>query len=117
MEQIVLFIMTYTVVFFVYQIFIVRKAKRKNSKKRPMEINYLIKKYNIDIEKVNYKNLLMLISLISSLDISIIVTISLLFDNYFLEILSAFILAIPIIMISYSFVGKYYSKRGMMKDE
>ena len=110
MEQIILFIMTYIVVFFIYQVFIVSKAKRRNSKKRPMEVNYLIKKYNIDINKLDYKNLLITISLVSSLDISIIVTVALLFDNYLLQVIFIFLLVIPVIMISYSFIGKYYKK-------
>ena len=110
MEQIILFIMTYIVVFFIYQVFIVSKAKRRNSKKRPMEVNYLIKKYNIDINKLDYKNFLMTISLVSSLDISIIVTVALLFDNYLLQVIFIFLLVIPVIMISYSFIGKYYKK-------
>ena len=117
MEQIALFIMTYITVFFIYQIFIVSKAKRRNSKKRPIEVNYLIKKYNVDINKLNYKNLLMIISLVSSLDISIIVTVVLLFDNYLLQIVSAFLTVIPVIMISYNIVGRYYQKKGMIKDE
>ncbi len=117
MKHIILFIMTYIFVFLIYQIFIVRKAKRRNSKKRPMEINYLIQKYNIDINKINYKKLLKVVALISSLDISIIVTIVTLFDNYLIQIIIVFILVIPIIMISYNFVGMYYKKGGINKDE
>ncbi len=117
MRHIVLFIMTYIFVFFIYQVFVVSKAKRRNSKKRPIEVNYLIKKYNIDIGKLNYKKLLMTISLVSSLDISVIVTVILLFDNYLLEIVIAFLMVIPVILISYSFVGKYYVKRGMIINE
>ncbi len=116
MKHIILFIMTYIFVFLIYQIFIVRN-KRRNSKKRPMEINYLIQKYNIDISKINYKKLLKVVALISSLDISIIVTIATLFDNYLIQIIIVFVLVIPTIMISYSFVGKYYKKGGINKDE
>ena len=107
MRHIVLFIMTYIFVFFIYQVFVVSKAKRRNSKKRPIEVNYLIKKYNIDIGKLNYKKLLM----------TVIVTVILLFDNYLLEIVIAFLMVIPVILISYSFVGKYYVKRGMIINE
>lgn len=117
MNHIILFIMTYVFVFFIYQIFIVSKGKRRNSKKRPIEVNYLIKKYNIDINKINYKKLLMTISLVSSLDISVIVTVILLLDNYLLEIVVAFLIVIPVIIVSYSFVGKYYVKRGMIINE
>lgn len=108
--------MTYLFVFFIYQIFIIRKAKRKNSKKRPMEVNYLINKYHVDIKRINYKKLLLIISLVSSLDISILVTIILIFDSYFIKIVIALLLVIPIIVISYHFIGSYYKKKGMVID-
>lgn len=116
MQQIILFLMTYLLVFIIYQLFIIKKAKKKNVKKRPMEVNYLISKYKLDLKKINYKKLLMIISLVSSLDISIIVTLVALFNNYFLKILIALVLVIPIIMFSYSFIGKYYKKKGMIID-
>lgn len=116
MQEVLLFLMTFLLVFLIYQIFIVKKAKRKNSKKRPMEVEYLISKYHIDMKKVNYKKLLLTISLISSFDISIIVTLVLFFENYFLKLLIALLLVVPVIMISYHFVGKYYKKKGMIKD-
>lgn len=108
--------MTYLFVFFIYQIFIIRKAKRKSSKKRPMEVNYLINKYHVDIKRINYKKLLLIISLVSSLDISILVTIILIFDSYFIKIVVALLLVIPIIVISYHFIGSYYKKKGMVID-
>lgn len=116
MQEVLLFLMTFLFVFLIYQIFIVRKAKRRNSQKKPMEIQYLINKYHIDMKKVNYKKLLLLISLISSLDISIIVTVVLIFESYFMKFIVAFLLVIPIIIISYHFVGKYYKKKGMIQD-
>ena len=116
MNEIILFLMTYLFVFFIYQIFIIRKAKRKNSKKRPMEVNYLINKYHIDIKRIDYKKLLLIISLVSSLDISILVTIILIFDSYFIKIVVALLLVIPIIVISYHFIGSYYKKKGMVTD-
>lgn len=116
MKEIILFLLTYLFIFLIYQVFIIRKAKRKNSKKRPMEVNYLINKYHIDIKKINYKKLLLIISLVSSLDISILVTLVLIFDSYFLKIIVALLLVIPIIVISYYFIGSYYRKKGMVKD-
>lgn len=117
MKQIILFIMTFLFVFIVYRLFLIGKSKRRNSKKKPIEVNYLVSKYNLDLKKVNYKSLLMVISIVSSLDISIIVTLVLLINNYLLELLVALVLVIPIILVSYSFVGKYYIKKGMIKDD
>lgn len=117
MQQIILFIMTYITVFLVYQFIILRKAKKRNSKKKPVEVNYLIYKYKIDLKKVNYKQLLMTISLVSSLDISILITVVLLSKSYILSLILILILIIPLIIFSYSFIGKYYIKKGMIKDE
>lgn len=117
MKEILLFLMTYVFVFLIYQIFIVNKSKRKNSKKMPMEIKYLISVYKIDMNKINYKRLLLLISLVSSLDISIIVTLVLVFNSYFVKLIVALLITIPIIIFSYYLVGNYYKKKGMIKND
>ena len=58
LEELILFIMTFLLVFIVYEIFIVRKSKKDKRRKKPIEVNYLINKYNLDIDKLNYKKLL-----------------------------------------------------------
>lgn len=119
MEQVILFILTFVVVFLAYEIFIVNKAKKnyKNKdKKFPIEVKYLIKKYGIDIKKINYFQLLQVVAIVSSLDITIIVTIMSLIDKFVFKILFVVVCIIPIILLSYSIVGKKYRKK-MMKDE
>ena len=69
-QEIVLFIITFIFVFIIYQLFVVRKAKRKKKKKEPMEVTYLTSRYKLDIKKVNYNRLLLVISLVSSFDIA-----------------------------------------------
>ena len=117
MQEFVLFMMTFTVVFLIYQIFIMAKAKRRNSTKKPMEVRYLETRYHINIKNINYKNLLLVISLVSSFDIALLVSIVMLISNYFLSILAALILVIPLILGSYHFIGIYYEKKGMNKNE
>ena len=117
MQEIILFILTFIFVFIIYELFIIRKAKRKNSKKKPIEVIFLTSKYKLDLNKIEYRKLLRIISIVSSLDISILVTIVILFDNTIVQILVAFIAIMPIVFISYGLIGKYYKKRGMIKDE
>lgn len=116
MQELVLFIMTFVIVFIIYKVFIVKQNKRRNSKKRPVEVNYLIYKYNIDIKKVNYKNLLNVISLVSSFDISLIVSLVSLCNSFVLKLTIVIIGIIPLYLISYYFVGKYYVKKGCIKN-
>ncbi len=116
MQEIILFIFTFLIVYIIYQIFIVRKEKRRNSKKRPPEVNFLIYKYNIDIKKLDYHKMLNTISIISSLDITIIVTIISTLTNFWIQLIVALVLIFPIFLISYYFIGKYYIKKGYVKD-
>ena len=120
MEEIVLFIMTYILVFIIYQIFIVSRAKRnikKENRKEPLEVLYLKKMYKaLDFRKVPYNQLLQLIAIVSSFDISLIVSIVMHIDNFWLEIVIGFISTILIILISYHLIYLFYKKKGMVKN-
>ena len=120
MEEIVLFIMTYILVFIIYQIFIVSRAKRnikKENRKEPLEVLYLKKMYKVlDFRKVPYNQLLQLIAIVSSFDISLVVSIVMHIDNFWLEIVIGFISTILIILISYHLIYLFYKKKGMIKN-
>ena len=111
-----LFFMSFMLIYFVYQLFIVRKAKRKNAKKKPIEVVYLVNKYKLDLDKINYKLLLQCISIVSSLDISLLLSVVCLVDNYFYRIILIIVLIIPIILFSYHIVGVYYVRKGLTKN-
>lgn len=112
--QIILFIMTYLIVFIIYKFLFKRKTKKN---KKPMEVEFLIKKYKIDLKKINYKKLLNNIALVSALDITLVVSIIAILNSFLLSIIFGVILPIPLILISYNLIGKYYQKEGMIKDE
>ena len=116
MEEIILFIMTFILVYIFYQIFIIKVATRRNSKKKPPEVNYLVYKYDIDIKKVDYKKFLNLIAVVSSFDISLIVSLVSLSDSFLIEIIIAIVSVIVIFLISYHLVGIYYRKKGCIKN-
>lgn len=81
-----------------------------------MEIKYLEMRYKIDLKKVDYKKLLLVISLVSSFDIALLVSIVMMIHHYILEILVALLLVIPLILLSYHLVGVYYVKKGLIED-
>ncbi len=116
MEEFVLFMMTFLLLFLIYQLFIVRKAKRRNSAKKPMEVRYLESCYHLDLKLIDYKKLLLVISIVSSFDIALLVSIVMMIRHYILEILVAIIIVIPLVLFSYHFVGMYYVRKGLIKD-
>ena len=126
MEKKFYFIIYNILTFLLYLIFIIiarfrylkkkKNNKVKKERKEPVEVRYLVTRYRLNLDKVDYKKLLMIISLVSSLDISIAVSVSLLVDAYFLQLAVAFLLLVPLIFISYHFIYKYYLKKGMIKN-
>ena len=121
LQEIILFLFTYIFVFLVYLLFIVRRAKRKkNGKKKPkepLEVTYLVNRYGLDLKKVDYDKLLTVISLVSSFDIALIVSIILSIKIFILEIIVGFVSMMGIILLSYHLVYLVYKKKGMIKDD
>ncbi|MBR5369739.1 MAG: hypothetical protein IK137_00370 [Bacilli bacterium] len=116
-RELILFLISYVIVFLLYQIFVVKKAKSKKKPKEPFEVTYLVKKYKLDLDKVNYNKLLLVIAIVSSLDISLVVTAIALLKSFVLEMIVGFFGIIFIILLSYYFVYLIYKKKGMIKDE
>ena len=128
MKEIILFIACFILVFICYQVFFILPMKKyrknkKNGKKKKIkekkelaEIRFLVTKYKLDLDKVNYNKLLLVVSLVSSFDITLIVTIITLFDSYLVSFLLAAVLVLSIVMISYWLVYKFYEKKGMIKN-
>lgn len=124
MSELLLFLICFVIILIIYEIFVVlpmkryKKGKRKSKKIKndPVEIRYLVFKYGLDLEKVNYNRLLRIVSLVSSFDMALVVSIISLIDGYMWQMLLALVLVIPIFLFSYSLVFKYYKKKGMIKN-
>lgn len=120
MQELILFIMSFIFIFILYELFIVSRAKKnykdKKDDKMPIEVKYLISRYKLDLKKIKYDQLLQMVALVSSLDISIIVSLTVLFDSFILQVVVILVLVAPLILVSYHFVGVFYKKKGMIKD-
>ena len=129
MEELGLFILSFIFVLLIYQIFIIIPAKkRKNNKskgrkkkedtsKELFEIKYLQARYKLDMKKINYNQLLQICEITSSFDISFIVYLIGIINNFILRVLGGFIFTLGIIMLSYHLVYLFYKKKGMIINE
>ena len=123
MREVILFVLSFVLLLIIYELFIVRRAKvrktRKGKEKKavePMEVTYLVKRYHLDLEKINYSRLLHTVAIVSSFDIALTASIVLFIKNFYLELLVGFFCMIIIILISYHIVYLLYKKGGMVKD-
>lgn len=128
MEQILLFIITFLLTYFLYYFFIIRKelveVTRKNGKKKktirkqpdrhkvPVEIAYLMGRYQISFVHISYSSVLYTIAWVGSLVISIVVTIISFIDGFVWQMLTGFVLLLPLTYVAFWLVGLYYQKKG-----
>lgn len=99
-------------VFLVNYILFVRKNKKYNKNKVPVELLYLVRVYNLDIKKIKYKKFIWIYSLINTFIISTVyILITYLLENLLLQIIIGIILLILLIIICYGLLGRYYIKK------
>lgn len=118
MQELVLFLLSYIFVFIIYEIFIVARAKKNEKKKKdnkqPMEVKYLVNKYKFNLKKISYHKLLHVVAAVSSFDIAFIVSLSLLTNNFILQMVIILVLVVPVILVSYHLVYLVYKKKGLI---
>ena len=120
MEELVLIVLTFVFVLIIYEIFIITPIKKKkelnNSYREIIEIKYLVAKYNLDLKKVDYNQLLQICGIVSSFDIALVVSLVAYVNGLLLELLIGFSSATIIILLSYHIVYLFYKKKGMIKS-
>ena len=140
MKELIYFIVTFVVTFSLSYFTVIRKATKKDKKVKkgkklklnkikkkkskneddnniPVEILYLVNKYHLDLEKINYKKLLYIVSIVASIDMAIAMVVISPIKNIYLQILVGFFVIIPLILVTYNSIANYYIKRGLIKNE
>ena len=112
MFSLILFIVTFVVVFLVYLLFVIRRSKYLDKFINGKEITYLKRVYKIKIKESDYKSIAKLLAITNSFIIACSVTIVSLFKNLILEILVGFATVMVLILICYHIIGKLYQKEG-----
>ena len=123
MEELILFIMCFVLVYIIYQLFVIIPAKKRRNKgskkgndKEVFEVKYLESVYKLDLKKIKYEQLLQICALVTSLDISIGVFFVCLAKNFWTEMLFGFVSVMISILITYHLVYLFYKKKGMIKN-
>lgn len=111
MSKVIVWLVVFLIVYLIYLFFVVlRKKKRKNLPKNTY-INYLIKFYKLDQEKINLKVLIHIVSLANAFIISTTFIIIGFIKNFVLMMLLAFVVLIPLQLLVYHIIGKTLKRR------
>ena len=117
LEDLWWFLGIFLVIYIFYLIFGVLKRKKFNVDKIPVELRFLIKKYHLDMSKINYRSIMNMIGLASSFVISFTATFIFKYiKNELLMILIGGLMIIPLIFITFNFIGLYYRKKGCVTN-
>lgn len=107
------YIIVFIIIYLGNSILFVGKNKKFDKNRVPVELNYLVTLYNIDIKKLNYKKFLNNLSLINAFIISTIYIIVIyLVKKIFLQIIIGIVLLILMIIICYGLLGRYYERKN-----
>ena len=107
-EYVIVFVAIFIINYFLF----VRKNKKYNKNKLPIELLYIVKLYDLDIKRINYKNFVWIYSIINTFIISTVyIIISYLLDNLLLQIIIGVVLLILFIIICYGILARYYLRK------
>ena len=111
MKFLVIFLVSFIVVYLAYLLTVINNKKKLEKFKTSNQVLLLVKKYNIKVTDSNVKMLAQLVALSNAFIIAISITLVELVNNLILKVLVAFVTIIPLILISYSLIGKYMLKK------
>ena len=111
MNFIILFGVTFLIVYLAYFITVISNHKKLEKFKISNQVMIFIKKYKIKITDSNVKEVAQLVALGNAFIIAVAITVVELVKNFILKILVAFLVIIPLILIVYSLIGKHMIKK------
>lgn len=98
-------------IYLLYEITVVHNSKKMSTFEKSGQASFIIKKYNLNIKKRNKKKFARMIAFTNSFILAFTFFITDLISNFILKLLVGFILLIPLILVGYSLIGKYYKKK------
>jgi len=110
MDFLLTFVISFLVIYLVYNIIVVRRKKGIERFKKGTQVEYFKKVYNLDFRKVDIKKFANSLALTNAFIMSAVITIIEIFDNLIVKMAVGFILIIPLMLVSYKILGEKYRK-------
>ncbi len=101
-EILIYFFASYILTFIIYTLVI----NRKKNKRRPMEIDYILTKFNIDERKINLNFLRWTLNIVNPFIVSVTFLVVMNIDSFILGIIIGFIIMLLLIYSIYEIIGR-----------
>ena len=107
------YILVLVILLVINYIFFIRKKQKLDKKRVPIELNYLIRIYGLNVKKINYKKFVWIYNIINAFILSsVYIIVIYLVDGFALQLVFAMILLLLLTIICYGLLGRYYQKKG-----
>ncbi len=119
MKEIVIWLVMFILIYLFYEWFVIRKEKALENMKEGKELSLLARKYKLNYQKIDMKPLVRMIAVANAFIMATVVTIVSLLRNWIANLLLwacsviavGFLLLIPLILIIYGRIGRYYQNK------
>jgi len=116
MNYLLYFGVIFLIIFLFYFLVLNRMKLKKQNYNKIGEINYLIKKFNLDSHKINYRLVANIVALINAFIIAFVCVVISLIDIAFIwQMLIGFVLLFSLIYALYEIFGRILVKKGWGK--
>jgi hypothetical protein len=96
----------------------IRQYKNLDKKKVPAEVNIILRYNKIDLKKIDYKKMLIMLACVTSFIIAINLTVIYKFTSANILIIAITVLvSLPIALVSYDLIGRYFAKQSKQKTK
>ena len=107
MDNILLFLIFFVIIYLLYYFIFVRKQIKYKKDKVFSDVKILEGYYKINIKKIGYQKILRILNFVNALMLSLIMMLVINLDKVIYKILVIIILIVPVIWVTYYFLAKY----------
>lgn len=111
MKCLLIFIISFLIIYLVYFLIVVRRKKGIEAFKKGKQVLFFKNAYKLDLDKLNYNKFANSLALTNAFIIAFTVTVIEFIDGYIIKLLIGFVILIPLILICYYILGKIYKKK------
>ena len=111
MENLILSLVTFGLVYLIYLFLIVLRKNKMAKYKNSTEVKYLKSKYKININKVNLKKLAHILALANAFIIALTIFVTGFVNDFVLKLMVGFVVLFPMILIVYHLIGINLAKK------
>ena len=111
MKYLLLFVISFLLIYFVYYFIVVNRKKGLEAFKEGKQVMFFKNAYKLDLKKLDYKKFANSLSLVNAFIISFTLVVVEFVPGLIFKLLVALACLIPLILICYSVLGKVYKKK------